>query len=114
MLNAFIFSNQVRQICDEFDKSSTGGQKIKQAVKFQRQNSRMSGSLKNSTKESRYWTFWFAEIYRSESALLLNISMITFTIFSAETSFELKIFVGNMIIDILYNILVSLNLFDPW
>jgi len=54
---------RVRQICDEFDKSSTGGQKIKQAVKFQRQNSRMSGSLKNSTKESRspYKASWWKQ-----------------------------------------------------
>ena len=45
---------QVRQICDEFDKSSTGGQKIKQAVKFQRQNSHLSSSLENASKKSRY------------------------------------------------------------
>lgn len=55
--------NRVRQICDEFDKSSSGGQKIKQAVKFERQNSRLSASLQNTSEKSRspYKASWWKQ-----------------------------------------------------
>ena len=52
-----LLSYQVRQICDEFDKSSSGGQKIKQAIKVQRQNSSLSSSLENASKKSKYLEF---------------------------------------------------------
>ena len=52
-----LLSYQVRQICDEFDKSSSGGQKVKQAIKVQRQNSSLSSSLENASKKSKYLVF---------------------------------------------------------
>jgi len=44
--------NRVRKICDEFDVSS-GGQEIKQVLKFQRPNSYLSSSLENVSRQTR-------------------------------------------------------------
>jgi len=61
--NEELCRNRVRQICDEFDKSSSGGQKIKQAIKVQRQNSSLSSSLENASKKSKspYKASWWKQ-----------------------------------------------------